>query len=48
MKQSLTEFIDAYRQHAGPVCNELWDAADTAYVAHLYAPPREEDDDDRD
>ena len=36
MKQSFSEFLEAYRLQAGPVCNDLWDPIDTEYVLGLW------------
>ena len=36
MKQTLEEFIEAYKQQAGPICRDLWDDKDTEYVASLW------------
>lgn len=48
MKQTLEEFITAYRQQAGPVCNELWDEKDTEYVTNLWRPTKDEEPSDND
>jgi hypothetical protein len=49
VKQTLEEFIEAYRMKCSGPVQDLWDAEDDKYVASLFAPEREEDDDrDRD
>jgi hypothetical protein len=47
MKQTLDEFIAAYKAQAGPVCRELWDSVDEKFVERLFnGQNREEDDPD--
>jgi hypothetical protein len=48
VQQTVEEFVEEYKAKCQGHVRDLWDAADTKFVEALYAPVKEDEDDDRD